>query len=203
MPSPGSPPVVAPAMCQSLAPMRAVAITAPGGPEVLDVIDRDVRPAGRGEVRIAVRAAAVNPTDTGRRPRGAGPDLARPWVPGMDAAGVIESVGDGVHRFAPGDEVMAAVTPRRPEGGAQAELIVVPAASVVRAPEGASLAQAATLPRKGLTALLALELLAVPEGATLAVTGGAGLLASYAIPLAKDRGLRVLADARPEDEALV
>src|SRR3954449_6256912 len=115
MPSPGSTPVVAPAMCQSLAPMRAVAITAPGGPEVLDVIDRDVRAPGAGEVRIAVRAAAVNPTDIGLREHGAGGGLEPPWTPGMDAAGVVESVGDRVDRLAPGDEVMAAVTPRRPE----------------------------------------------------------------------------------------
>src|SRR3954447_9819047 len=203
MPSPGSTAVVAPAMCQSLAPMRAVAITAPGGPEVLSVIDREVRAAGAGEVRIAVRAAAVNPTDIGLRQRGAGPDLEPPWIPGMDAAGVVESVGEGVARLSAVDAVMAAVTPRRPEGGAQAELIVVPAASVVRVPDGATLAQAATLPMNGLTALLGLELLALPEGATLAVTGGAGLLASYVIPLAKARGLRVLADAKPEDEELV
>src|SRR3954466_5888709 len=202
MPSLGSPPVVAPAMCQSLAPMRAVAITAPGGPEVLGVIDRDVRPAGAGEVRIAVRAAAVNPTDTGLRAPGAG-GRGPPWIPGMDAAGIVESVGDGVDRLAAGDEVMAAVTPRRPEGGAQAELLVVPAASVVPVPDGASLADAATLPMNGLTAMLGLDLLDLPRGATLAVTGGAGLLASYVIPLAKERGLRVLADAKPEDEALV
>jgi NADPH:quinone reductase-like Zn-dependent oxidoreductase len=183
--------------------MRAVAITAPGGPEVLDVVDRDVRAAGPGEVRIAVRAAAVNPTDIGLRAHGAGDGLEPPWTPGMDAAGAVESVGEGVDRLAPGDEVMAAVTPRRPEGGAQAELIVVPAASVVAIPAGASLAQAATLPMNGLTALLGLDLLALPPGATLAVTGGAGLLASYVIPLAKERGLRVLADAKPEDEALV
>src|SRR3954464_11365318 len=186
MPSPGSPPVVAPAMCQSLAPMRAVAITAPGGPGVLDVTDREVRPAGAGEVRIAVRAAAVNPTDIGLRARGA-EGLEPPWIPGMDGGGAGEPVGGG--RLAAGDEVMAAVSPRRPEGGAQAELIVVPAASVVRIPDGATLAQAATLPMNGLTALLGLELLALPEGATLAVTGGAGLLASYVIPLAKARRL--------------
>jgi NADPH2:quinone reductase len=144
-------------MWQSLVPVRAVAITAPGGPEVLDVIDRPVRAAGPGEVRIAVRAAAVNPTDIGLRQH----------------------------------------------GGAQAELIVVPAASVVPIPDGASLVQAATLPMNGLTALLGLELLALPQGATLAVSGGAGLLASYVIPLAKEQGLRVLADAKPEDEALV
>src|SRR3954466_4332703 len=202
MPSLGSPPVVAPAMCQSLAPMRAVAITAPGGPEVLGVIDRDVRPAGAGEVRIAVRAAAVNPTDTGLRAPGAG-GRGPPWIPGMDAAGVVESVGAGVDRLSAGDEVMAAVSPRRPEGGAQAELIVVPAASVVRVPDGATLAQAATLPMNGLTAMLGLDLLALGEGATLAVTGGAGLLASYVIPLAKERGLRVLADAKREDQDLV
>src|SRR3954447_20376969 len=98
MPSPGSPPVVAPAMCQSLAPMRAVAITAPGGPEALDVTDRAVRPAGAGEVRIAVRAAAVNPTDTGLRARGA-EGLEPPWIPGMDAAGVVESAGEGGDRL--------------------------------------------------------------------------------------------------------
>src|SRR3954465_10945011 len=123
MPSPGSPPVVAPAMCQSLAPMRAVAITAPGGPEVLDVIDRDVRPAGAGEVGMGVRAAAVNPTDIGLRERGAGEGLEPPWIPGMDAAGVVESVGDGVDRLAAGEEVMAAVTPPAPQGGAQAALV--------------------------------------------------------------------------------
>src|ERR687885_2965784 len=98
---------------------------------------------------------------------------------------------------------MAAVTPRRPEGGAQIELLVVPAASVVPIPDGATLAQAATLPMNGLTAVLGLELLGLQPGQTLAVTGGAGLLASYAIPLAKEQGLRVLADAKPEEEELV
>ena len=126
-----------------------------------------------------------------------------PWVPGMDAAGTVESVGAGVERLAVGDEVMAAVTPRRPEGGAQAELLVVPAASVVPIPAGATLEQAATLPMNGLTALRGLELLDLEPGATLAVTGGAGLLASYVIPIAKLRGLRVLADAGPADEELV
>jgi NADPH:quinone reductase-like Zn-dependent oxidoreductase len=183
--------------------MRAVVITAPGGPDVLAVADRDVRSAGPAEVRLAVRAAAVNPTDIGLREHGAGQELEPPWIPGMDAAGVVESVGDGASRLQPGDEVMAAITPRRPEGGAQAERIVVPAASAVAIPAGASLVQAATLPMNGLTAMLGLELLALPEGATLAVSGGAGLLASYAIPLARERGLRVLADAKPEDEALV
>jgi NADPH:quinone reductase len=181
---------------------RALVIPEPGGPEVLRVADREVRDPGAGEVRVAVRAAAVNPTDIGLRRRGA-EGIEPPWVPGMDAAGVVESVGAGVARLAPGDEVMAAVMPRRPEGGAQAELVVVPAASVVAVPDGTTLEQAATLPMNGLTALRGLELLDLAPGQTLAVTGGAGLLASYVIPLAKRRGLRVFADAKREDEELV
>jgi NADPH:quinone reductase-like Zn-dependent oxidoreductase len=182
--------------------MRAVGITAPGGPEVLSVIDREVREPEADEVRIAVAAAAVNPTDIGLRNAGNG-DFPPPWTPGMDAAGTIESVGENVEGLQVGDEVMAVLTPRRPDGGAQAEQIVVPAASVVPIPGGATLAQAATLPMNGLTAKLGLELLGLAEGDTLAVTGGAGLLASYVIPLAKELGLRVIADAKPEDEDAV
>ena len=79
----------------------------------------------------------------------------------------------------------------------------MPARSVVPVPAGATFEQAATLPMNGLTALLGLELLDLPPGASLLVTGGAGLLASYVIPLAKRAGLRVLADASPADEELV
>ncbi len=185
-----------------MAVTRAVAITEPGGPEVLGVVEREVREPGPGEVRLAVRAASVNPTDIVLRQRGA-EGLSPPWVPGMDAAGTVESVGAGVERLAVGDEVMAAVMPRRLEGGAQAELVVVPVASVVPIPEGATVEQAATLPMNGLTALRGLELLGLEPGATLAVTGGAGLLASYVIPIAKLHGLRVVADAAADDEELV
>ena len=181
---------------------RAVGVTEKGGPEVLAVVIRDVRDPREGEVRIAVRAAAVNPTDIGIRHRGV-TQAPAPWVPGMDAAGTVESVGPGVNRVRVGDEVMAVTTPRRPEGGAQCELLVVPEASVVPIPDGASVAQAATLPMNGLTAKRGLEMLGLRAGDTLAVTGGAGLLASYVIPLAKEAGLTVLADAKPEDEELV
>jgi NADPH2:quinone reductase len=181
---------------------RAVGITQAGGPEVVRVIERDVREAGPGEVRLAVVAAAVNPTDIGLRQRGV-EGVPPPWVPGMDAAGRVESVGEGVAHLAVGDEAMAAISPRRPEGGAQAELVVVPAASVVPVPDGLSPEDAATLPMNGLTALHGLQLLGLVEGQTLAVTGGAGVLASYVIAIAKTRGLRVLADAFPKDQRLV
>lgn len=182
--------------------MRAVVITKPGDLDVLEVVDRPARKPVAGEVQIAVKAAAVNPTDIGLRQRGGG-DLPAPWIPGMDAAGIVESVGPDVDRLSVGDEVMAAVSPRRPEGGAQQELLIVPAASVVPIPDGATLTEAATLPMNGLTARLGLELLGLNAGDTLAVTGGAGQLASYVIPLAKEQGFRVIADAKPEDEELV
>lgn len=182
--------------------MRAVGISRPGGLEVLSVIDRPVREPGPGEVRIAVSYAAVNPTDVALRMRGAD-DLPAPWTPGMDAAGTVESVGPDVQRLQTGDTVMAAVSPRRPEGGAQEELLVVPAASVVPAPGGVPLEQAAILPMNGLTALRGLELLGLTPGRTLAVTGAAGLLGSFVVAIAKQQGIRVIADAKSEDQDLV
>jgi NADPH:quinone reductase len=180
----------------------AVAIPKPGGPEVLTVIERPDREPGPGEVRLRVAFAAVNPTDVGLRRNGGG-QLAPPWIPGMDAAGQVELVGDGEARLAVGEPVMAACTPRRTDGGAQSERLVVPAASVVPIPAHATLAQAATLPMNGLTAMLGLEMLGVGAGDTIAVSGGAGLLASYVIALAKDRGCDVIADASPHDTELV
>ena len=179
---------------------RAVAITEPGGE--WSVVERDVRAPGPGEVRIAVKAAAVNPTDAGVRERGI-EGVDPPWVPGADAAGIVESVGDGVERVTAGDDAMAIVSPRRPEGGGQAELVVVPAASVVRAPADMSLVEAATIPMNGMTTLLALDELGLGAGETLGVSGGAGFLASFVIACAKARGLRVVADAKPADEELV
>jgi NADPH2:quinone reductase len=181
---------------------RAVGITRSGGPEVLEVIERPVREPRSGEVRIRVRFAAVNPTDIATRMRGA-QDVDPPWTPGMDLAGTVEAVGEGVSELRVGQEVMGVTSPRRADGGAQAELVVIPAASAVPVPDGVSLQAAATLPMNGLTAILGLDMLGLSAGDTLAVAGGAGLLSSYLIPLAKEAGLRVIADARPEDEELV
>jgi NADPH2:quinone reductase len=181
---------------------RAVAITRPGGHEVLEVFERPDREPAAGEVRIRVKFAAVNPTDVGLRRAGHDAQPA-PWIPGMDAAGEIDLVGEGVTGLKPGDQVMAACTPRRADGGAQSALLVVPAASVVHIAPNTTLAAAATLPMNGLTALLGLEMLDLHEGDTLAVSGGAGLLASYVIPLAKEQGLTVIADARDDEAELV
>jgi NADPH:quinone reductase-like Zn-dependent oxidoreductase len=173
---------------------------------VLRVLDLPEPEAGPGEVRIRVHAAAVNPTDTllrsgGQRRRMK--DVPPPYVPGMDAAGVLEQVGEAaVTDLRPGDRVMAIVVPRGAHG-AYAERIVVPAESVARVPAGASDAEAASLPMNGLTARLALDVLDLEPGQTLAVTGAAGALGGYTIQLARADGLRVVADAAPRDEQLV
>lgn len=188
---------------------KAVVYTGFGGPEVIEVVEREVRAPGANEVRIEVKAAAVNPTDLLLRDPHLRSNLVKSdaeaarRVPGMDAAGVVESVGSGVSRLRPGDEVMAVVLPRRPEGGAYSRYVVAPAASVVRVPEGVSFAQASTLPMNGLTALLSLELAGLKKGQVLGVSGGAGLLAHYAIAAAKSFGIEVAADAKLAERALV
>lgn len=185
--------------------MRAIGVTDWGGPEVLQVVEVPDPPVGPGEVRIRVHAAAVNPTDTVLRSGGRAErlgDVAGPHVPGMDAAGLVDALGDGLgDALRAGDHVMAVVVPHGTHG-AYAELVSVPAESVARVPAGSSDVEAATLPMNGLTARLCLDRLALPAGATLAVTGAAGVLGGYVVQLAKAEGLRVVADASAADEAL-
>ncbi|HMH51972.1 MAG TPA: NADP-dependent oxidoreductase [Candidatus Acidoferrum sp.] len=180
-----------------------------GGPEVLDVSQRPEPQPGAGEVRIRVAAATVNPTDisfrVGRQhtiEQLAEMGVRPPFTPGMELAGTVDAVGAGTG-WRVGDRVMAIVNPRRPGGGAQAELVVVPAASVARVPEGTSLEAAATLPMNGLTVRLALDKLALKPGQTLGVTGAAGAVGGYAVELGAADGLRVIAVAGSQDEALV
>lgn len=184
----------------NVTPVRGKAVTYsdPGGEEVISIAERELRAPGDGEVRIKVAAAAVSPTDILLRDPGR-PSPFRPMIPGMDAAGVVEAVGPGDTRLAVGDEVMAAVLPIREDGGAQAAYIVVPAASVVRKPDTVSLVEAATIPMNGLTALYALDIAALEPGQVFAVSGGAGYLAGFAIAFAKQQGLTVIADAKPEE----
>jgi NADPH:quinone reductase-like Zn-dependent oxidoreductase len=185
--------------------MRALTFSTFGGPEVLEVKDLPEREPGPGQVRIRVAAATVNPTDVGfRGGRQAATigDLKPPYIPGMEMAGTVDAAGAG-SEWKPGDRVMAIVIPRRPEGGAMAESVVVPSASVARAPEGSTLEQAATLPMNGLTVRLALDLLALKPGDTLAVTGAAGAVGGYAVEMGVADGLRVIAIASPGDEALL
>ena len=184
--------------------MRAVGITRFGGPEVLEIVERPVPEPGDGEVRIRVAAATVNAADTVLRVGRHGPadGLEPPYVPGMELAGTIDAAAPGSGWLA-GERVMAIVSHRNRNGGAQAEFVVVPADSVARVPDEISLTAAATLPMNGLTARRALDLLALRPGETLAVTGAAGAVGGYTIQLAVTEGLRVIADASAGDAGLV
>jgi NADPH2:quinone reductase len=186
--------------------MRAVGIMEFGGPGALQLVELPDPAVGPGELRLRVHAATVNPTDTVLRSGGRADrlkDIPPPYVPGMEAAGVLEQIGEGVDTdLRVGERVMAIVVPVG-QHGAYAERVVVPAASVVRSPSGVSDAHAATIPMNGLTVRQALDELALKPGQTLAVTGAAGAVGGYAVQMGKAAGLQVIADAAPGDEELV
>ena len=185
--------------------VRAVGVTEFGRPEALHVVEVAPEPLGPGQVRMRVRAAAVNPTDTHLR-SGAyadrDPVRTPPWVPGMDVAGEVVAVGAGVEHLAVGDLAMGIVVPSGAHGGYREET-VLPGDSVVRAPRGVDAVAACTLPMNGLTARLALDLMELRPGQVLAVTGAAGAFGGYVVQLGKADGLTVVADASAADEELV
>ncbi len=187
--------------------MRAVGVLEFGGPEQLQVVDIPMPEPMEGEVRIRVHAVTVNPTDTIFRAGGQAHRMVRkepPFIPGMDAAGVIDALGPNTDgRFAVGDRVVALVQPNGPYGGAYCDYIVLSSDSVVRAPKGLSFPEASSFLMNALTARLSLEALNLNDGDTLAVTGAAGFYGSLVAQLALADGLRVIADAAPKDEALV
>ncbi len=181
--------------------MRAVGLMRHGGPEVLEVVDLPEVHAGPGQVRLRVQAAAVNPTDTMAR-NGSRAEQQKvdppPYVPGMDAAGIVDEVGEGVTTVKVGDAVMAMVVPKGSHG-AYREQIVLNARSVVHAPAGTTPVEACTLPMNGLTARQSLDRLGLEPGQTLAVTGAPGAYGGYVVQLAKAEGLTVIVDAAEKD----
>ena len=187
--------------------MRAVGLMVHGGPEVLQVVDVPAVEAGPGQVRIRNYAAAVNPTDVVGR-NGMRAEVQKkdppPYVPGMDAAGIVDQIGEGVTTgIKVGDRVMAMVVPDGTHG-AYREQIVLDQRAVVRAPAGNTThVEACTLPMNALTARLSLDLLGLESGQTLAVTGGPGAYGGYVIQLAKADGLVVIADCAESDRALL
>ena len=186
--------------------MRASAFSEFGGPEVVRPMDLPIPRARAGEIVVRVAAATVNPTDTLMR---AGKQVAMmvglepPFVAGMEFAGRVHELGSGVTSLAIGQPVMGLVNPRRPERGAQAEYVVLAANSAATLPPTADLVEASTVPMNGLTALMVIEALALPRDASVLVTGAAGAVGGYVVPLAKLAGLIVVADAKPQDVDLL
>src|SRR5512132_1166017 len=127
--------------------MRAIVITKPGGPEVLAVVDKPQPEPARGEVRVRVRATAVNRADLLQR-MGAYPAPADspPDIPGLELAGEVAALGPGVERLAIGDRVFGLVG-----GGAYAEAVVTHERALARIPDGLTFEQAAAIPEAFVT----------------------------------------------------
>jgi NADPH2:quinone reductase len=182
--------------------MKAVAFAEFGGPEAIDVIYKPDPVPGVGEVVVAVAAATVNPTDllnlSGTRAHLMA-HLSSPFTTGMDFAGRVAAVGEGVTSLAVGDPVIGVVNPRRPAGGAQAERIAVSAKSVAMVAERIDLVAAATVPMNALTGMLSLELLRLAPGQSLLITGAAGMLGGLSAQLALAEGLDVFVTAADRD----
>ena len=187
--------------------MKAIGIMSYGGPEVLEVIDIPEVNVGYGEIRIKNFASAVNPTDivarSGMIAKFRKENPVFPSVPGMDVAGIVDQIGEGVTTdIKIGDRVMGMVIPDG-DYGAYREQLVLNQGAVVFAPKNTSHEEACTLPMNSLTARLSLDLLNLTPGQVIAVTGGPGAYGGYVIQLAKCDGLLVIADSSDSDESLL
>src|SRR5215471_1193796 len=172
-------------------PVRAVVITAPGGPEVLNLEEVPDPVPGEGEVVVEVAAAGVNPADVMQRQGFYPPPPGASAYPGLECSGRIAAVGPGVSGWREGDSVCALMA-----GGGYAERVAVPAGQLLPIPGGVSLADAAALPEVACTvnaSVFGQGRLA--PGEVLLVHGGAGGLGTMAIQLGKARGAIVACTA--------
>ncbi|WP_420078219.1 NADP-dependent oxidoreductase [Streptomyces sp. JL4002] len=172
---------------------RAVTFSAYGSPDVLRPSEVTPPEPGPGQVRIRVRTASVNPFDIKLRSglMAAGAPARFPVVPGLDAAGVVDAVGEGA-RAAVGDGVLGA-TP----GGGYAEYALLD--RPVAKPDGLSWELAASLVTVGRTAARVLDELGVQAGGTLLVHGAGGSVGTLAVQLAAARGVTVVGTAAERD----
>lgn len=169
--------------------MKAVRFHRFGGPEVLELVDLPDPHPGPGQVRIAVRAAGVNPSDWKKRQGLMDEEL--PQTLGYEAAGVVDELGAGVADVAVGDRVFGFCL----DGAAQAELAVL--AHYAPIPPSLDFPDAAALPAAVETATRALDQLGVGSGSRLLVNGASGSVGGAAVQLAVERGARVIGTARP------
>jgi len=177
--------------------MRAMLSTAPGGPETLVLTEMETPKPGRGEIRVAIRAAGVNFPDTliirdlyQLKP-------PRPFAPGGEVAGVIDALGDGVSGFSVGERVLAL-----PSIGGFASHVVVAQGSVLKIPDSMPFDEAACFIFTYGTSHYALkDRAAIARGETLLVLGAAGGVGAAAIELGKAMGARVIAAVSSTDKA--
>jgi NADPH:quinone reductase-like Zn-dependent oxidoreductase len=167
--------------------MNAARLSRFGGPEVLTIVELPDPHPGPDQVRIAVRAAGVNPSDWKKRAGLMEQDL--PQTLGYEAAGIVDELGDGVVDAAVGDRVFGFST----EGAAQAELAVLSYYAPI--PPQLDFAGAAALPAAVETATRALDQLGVASGTRVLINGASGSVGSAAVQQAVARGARVIGTA--------
>ena len=171
--------------------MRAVQFNGYGGPDVLHVGEVAEPHAGGGQVRVAVRAVGVNPIDWKLRSGAMAKfiPVEFPSVPGVEAAGVVDELGDGVSDVAVGDEVFGFAV-----GGGAAEYALLD--HYADKPAGLSWAEAAGFPAAAEPAVRSLDLLGVVADQTVLINGAAGGVGTAAVQFARVRGARVIGTAR-------
>lgn len=172
--------------------MKALRLHAYGGPLTTEEIPEPKAAAGQVVVRNV--ATTLNPIDP-KRASGLMKQifpLEFPWVPGGDAAGVVEQVGPGVTNFKVGDAVLGF----NPDGGAYAELVTLDAAGVAKKPDALTYEQAASFAVVGQTATQMLELAGITAGQTVLIHAGAGGVGTMAIQLAHKAGVHVITTAQ-------
>jgi NADPH:quinone reductase-like Zn-dependent oxidoreductase len=184
--------------------MKAVRFHEYGGPDVLRHEDVEQPVPGAGEVRIRVAATSFNPVDGGIR-GGYLQDpfpVTLPHTPGIDVAGTVDALGDGVTQVRVGDDVIGFL-PMLADGAA-AEFVLAPAEILAPAPQSIPLADAAALPMVGLTAWQALfDDAGLTAGQRVLINGAGGAVGGYAVQLAKRAAALVIATASPRSSERV
>jgi NADPH:quinone reductase-like Zn-dependent oxidoreductase len=167
--------------------MQGIQFSQFGGPEVLELVELPDPEPGPGQIRVAVRAAGVNPIDWKVRSGAMGGDL--PKRTGQEVAGVVDRLGDGVTGVAVGDAVFGSAA----GGGGAAELALLE--NYARVPASLDFAGAAALPVAVETAVRTLDVLGVTGGQTLVINGASGSVGIAAVQCARARGARVIGTA--------
>ncbi|EAQ02101.1 quinone oxidoreductase [Pseudooceanicola batsensis HTCC2597] len=176
--------------------MRHITIDGFGGPEVLKPVTAPRPVPAAGEVLIRVHAAGVNRPDVVQRRGAYPPPPGVTEIPGLEVAGTIEALGEGMTHLSPGEAVCALVA-----GGGYAEYVAVPAGQVLPLPEGFDMVQAAALPETFFTVWAnVFELGGLKRGESLLVHGGSSGIGTTAIQLAVALGARVFATARSPEK---
>jgi len=182
--------------------MKAAFISETGPAEAIQTGDLPDPSPGEGQVSVRVHVAAINPIDTYVRAGVVKMDLPSPFIPGCDGAGIVEAVGDGVKRFAPGDRVWTTNQGLLGRQGTLAELAVIDEKWLYPIPDSVSFEDAAACGLVGVTAHLGLFREAhLSPGESVLVIGGSGGVGSMVVQMAVASGARVIATAGSEEKA--